>query len=78
MRKIARAKLDFSLLQTFHSKNYDSINTTSVIEIADFKVCFGFFVDTRKYIGKNNTHGDDSIMSNEVILNFMSYSSIII
>ena len=34
-----------------------------------------FCVDTRKCIGKNNTQGDGSFMSNEVILNFMSYNT---
>ena len=75
-------RFNFSLLQTFHSRKCDGIFAKSVIEVGvqfqNLKVCFGFFVDTRKYIGKNNVQGDGSIMSNEVILNFMSCDSIII
>ena len=62
--KILRS-FNFGLLQTFHSKKCDSIFAPSLI-------------DTRKYIGTNNTEDDGPIMSNEIILNFMSYNNIII
>ena len=73
---------NFSLLQTFHRRKCDSTFATSVIEVGvqlqNLKFASAFCVDTRKCIEKNNTKGNDTIMSNEVILNFMSYSNIII
>ena len=77
---------NFSLVQTFHSRKYDNIFATSVIEvrfnckIAKFGSKFAsvFCVDTRKYIGKNNTQVDGSMLTHDVIVNFMSYNSIII
>ena len=53
-------RIELGLLQTFHSRKCDSIVATSVIETEKFAsfIC----VDTRKYIGKNNTQGNQSIM----------------
>ena len=64
--------LNLAYYKLFHSRKCDSIFATSVIEVGiplqNLKLCFGICVDTRKYIGKINTQGGGSFMSNKVIL----------
>ena len=67
LSKEKNRSFNFSPLQTFNSKKCDSIC-----------IFAPSLIDTRKHIGKNNTEDDGSIMSNEIIPNFMSYNSIII
>ena len=71
-------KINFSLLKNFHPRKCNSIIATSVIKVGiqlqNFRVYFGFWVDTGKYTWKVYTQGHGAIMSNKVILRFMSYN----